>query len=78
MAPRRNRILGVSWQRSYVAMATLLGTDPIDGLPEDARAYAEPLVRDLANPDRAARAKVLAAELSRLAHALEELELGAT
>ena len=68
----------MSWQRSYVAVATLLGTpDPAEGLPEDGRVHAEPLLRELGSAERATRAKALAAELSRLAHALEDLELGA-
>ncbi len=68
----------MSWQRSYVAMSALLGAeDPSEGLAEEARPLAEPLVSALRSPERAARAKALAAELARLAHALEELELGA-
>ncbi len=68
----------MSWQRSYVAISALLGAaDPTDGLPAEARASVEPLLRELGSTDRATRARALAAELGRLAHALEELELGA-
>ncbi len=60
-------------------MSSLLGAeDPSEGLPEDVRHLAEPLVSQLRSPERATRAKALGAELARLAHALEELELGAT
>lgn len=69
----------MSWQRSYVAVATLLGAkEPVQDLPEEARHHAEPLGRDLGSPDRATRARALAAELARLANALEELELGSS
>ena len=69
----------MTWQRSYVAISTLLGAeDAADGLSADARALADPLLRDLASGERTTRAKVLATELARLAHCLEELELGAT
>jgi hypothetical protein len=69
----------VSWHRSYVAVATLLGvTDPVQALPADAQTFAEPLLRELGSADRSTRARALAAELSRLAHALEDLELGAS
>lgn len=68
----------MSWQRSYVAVSALLGAeDPAEGLAPEARQLTEPLVRELRSPERATRAKALAAELARLAHALEELELGA-
>lgn len=70
----------MSWQRAYVAVSSLLRSegseDATDGLPPEAMAHAEPLVRELKSPDRATRAKALASELAQLARVLEELELG--